>query len=72
MTTRLTTDAIRAMIRHGGKVMGVRLSPGERRYDIGNFESYYAAFVEFALADPRYGPSLRERVQALLGQVSSP
>jgi UTP--glucose-1-phosphate uridylyltransferase len=66
------TDAIRAMIRQGGKVMGVRLLPGERRYDIGNFESYYAAFVEFALADPRHGPRLREHLLSLLGRVSSP
>jgi UTP--glucose-1-phosphate uridylyltransferase len=60
------TDAIRAMIRQGGKVMGVRLPPGEQRYDIGNFESYYAAFIEFALADPRYGPRLREHLMNLL------
>jgi UTP--glucose-1-phosphate uridylyltransferase len=60
------TDAIRAMIRQGGKVLGVRLAAGEQRYDIGNFDSYYAAFVEFALADPKYGPKLREHLQALL------
>src|SRR5437868_9442749 len=61
------TDAIRAMIRQGGKVLGVRLPPGEVRYDIGNFESYYAAFVEFALADPKYGAKLREHLKTLLG-----
>jgi UTP--glucose-1-phosphate uridylyltransferase len=53
------TDAIRAMIAEGGEVLGVRLPPGERRFDIGNFESYFEAFVEFALADPQYGPALR-------------
>ena len=47
------------LIREGGKVLGVRLPPGERRFDIGNFESYFQAFVEFALADPQYGPALR-------------
>jgi UTP--glucose-1-phosphate uridylyltransferase len=60
------TDAIRAMIRRGGTVLGVRLPPGERRYDIGNFASYYAAFVEFALADPKYGGKLREHLKAIL------
>jgi len=53
------TDAIRAVIRNGGKAYGVRLRPGERRYDIGNFQAYFEAFVEFALADPKFGPALR-------------
>src|SRR5262245_59969229 len=60
------TDAIRRLIRHGGKVMGMKLSPAERRFDIGNFESYFRAFVEFALADPRHGAELRSFVRTLL------
>jgi len=60
------TDAIRSLIHRGGKVLGVRLSADEQRYDIGNFESYYAAFVEFALADEKYGPGLREFLKTLL------
>jgi UTP--glucose-1-phosphate uridylyltransferase len=56
------TDAIRDLIRGGGKVLGVVLPAGEKRFDIGNFESYFRAFVEFALADPVYGPALREQV----------
>jgi UTP--glucose-1-phosphate uridylyltransferase len=60
------TDAIRGLIRGGGKVVGMRLAPGERRFDIGNFESYFRAFIEFALADPRYGPELRGFVRDLL------
>src|SRR5262249_41395059 len=43
------TDAIRLLLREGGKVIGMRLASGERRFDIGNFESYFRAFVEFAL-----------------------
>jgi UTP--glucose-1-phosphate uridylyltransferase len=62
------TDAIRTLIQRGGTVLGLRLPPGERRYDIGNFESYYAAFVEFALADPKYGPRLREVLKGLLAE----
>ncbi len=53
------TDAIRLLIREGNRVFGVRLSPDERRFDIGNFETYFRAFVEFALADERYGAALR-------------
>ena len=60
------TDAIRAVIRDGGRAYGVRLRPGERRYDIGNFEAYFEAFVAFALADPKFGPSLRRHLLDLL------
>jgi len=56
------TDAIRAVIRNGGRAYGVRLRPEERRYDIGNFEAYFEAFVEFALADPTHGPAVRRHL----------
>ena len=65
------TDAIRSLIRDGGRAYGVRLRPGERRYDIGNFESYFEAFVEFALADPKFGVTLRRRLLEIL-DVSHP
>ncbi|MCX6543655.1 MAG: UTP--glucose-1-phosphate uridylyltransferase [Acidobacteria bacterium] len=60
------TDAIRSLLRDGGRVYGVRLHHDERRYDIGNFESYFEAFVEFALADAKFGPALRRRLEELL------
>ncbi len=60
------TDAIRIMIDGGEKVLGVKLPAGEKRYDIGNFESYFKAFVEFALHDPEYGAELRQYVRSLL------
>jgi UTP--glucose-1-phosphate uridylyltransferase len=60
------TDAIRSVIRKGGRAYGVRLRSDERRYDIGNIEAYFHAFVEFALADPRYGASVRRHVERLL------
>jgi len=60
------TDAIRAVIRAGGTAYGVRLRPGERRYDIGNFDSYFEAFVAFALADPKFGPALKRRLLEVL------
>ena len=61
------TDAIRAVIRDGGRAYGVRLRPDERRYDIGNFEAYFEAFVEFALADPTHGPAVRRHLLKALG-----
>lgn len=60
------TDAIRMLIQDGRRVLGVRLTSGEKRFDIGNFESYFQAFAEFALADPQYGPALRTHLSGLL------
>jgi UTP--glucose-1-phosphate uridylyltransferase len=60
------TDAIRLLLRGGGRVLGMKLAEGERRFDIGNFESYFQAFIEFALADPQYGPGLHGFVRGLL------
>ncbi len=60
------TDAVRTLIREGGKVMGISLPESEKRFDIGNFESYFEAFVEFALSDPLYGAALRDRLTRLL------
>jgi UTP--glucose-1-phosphate uridylyltransferase len=65
------TDAIRLLLNDGRKVLGVRLTPQEKRFDIGNFESYFQAFFEFALHDPQHGPALREHVQKLLDSFSS-
>jgi UTP--glucose-1-phosphate uridylyltransferase len=60
------TDAIRLLMRNGGKIFGVRLNGNEKRYDIGNFESYFNAFIEFALADEKYGYSLRQSLEEFL------
>ncbi len=60
------TDAIRMLIREGGKVMGILMTEGERRFDIGNYESYWKAFFHFALRDQELGPALRQFVRALL------
>jgi UTP--glucose-1-phosphate uridylyltransferase len=60
------TDAIRLIIQGGGKVYGVRLHEDEHRYDVGNFNSYFQAFVEFALADEKCGPALREYMKSIL------
>ena len=59
------TDAVRMLIRDGHHVLGVRLPDGQQRFDIGNFESYFQAFVELALADPQHGPALRAWLKRL-------
>jgi UTP--glucose-1-phosphate uridylyltransferase len=59
------TDAIRLLLQGGRPVYGMTLR-GERRYDIGNFDSYFRAFVEFALADDKHGAGLREYVEHLI------
>lgn len=60
------TDAIRLLVQEGQPVYGIRLSRNEQRYDIGNFQSYFQAFVEFALADDKEGPALRNYLADLL------
>jgi UTP--glucose-1-phosphate uridylyltransferase len=60
------TDAVRILLQEGGRGYGLRLLPGEPRYDIGNFESYFQAFLEFSLADPKYGQGLHQHLENLL------
>ena len=59
-------DAIRILIHQGRKVRCVRLRPDERRYDIGTPLTYYRAFADFALADPRHGAAFRAHLRELL------
>ncbi|MBI1748395.1 MAG: UTP--glucose-1-phosphate uridylyltransferase [Acidobacteria bacterium] len=63
------TDAIRRLIRQGEQVIGVRLRAAESRYDIGSFESYFNAFMEFALTDPEHGAKLRQRLERWLHET---
>lgn len=60
------TDAIQLLCEEGRRVIALKLPKGERRYDVGNFPSYFVTFVEFALADPEYGPALRSALERLL------
>ena len=62
------TNAIQRLCEEGRRVLAVKLPPGEKRYDIGNFPSYFETFVEFALADPAYGPGLRVKLEELLAK----
>lgn len=54
------TDSIRLLKQLGHPIYGLCLRQGERRYDIGNFESYFTAFIDFALADEKYGYMVRQ------------
>lgn len=60
------TDAIRQLVRDGWPVWCVRLGAGQKRYDIGNFDSYFKAFVEISLRDPELGAGLRAHLKTLL------
>ena len=62
------TDAFRMVLREGGRILGIRLAPGEKRYDVGNFEAYFNAFVEAALADPQYGNAVAEHLRRILSE----
>lgn len=56
--SRELTDAVRVLIQNGAGVYAVKLDDDERRYDIGDFASYFRAFFDFALEDERYGYTL--------------
>jgi len=65
------TDAIQFMCEEGRRVMAVKLTADEKRYDIGNFPSYFESFVEFALADPVYGADFRRVLERLLAKSAA-
>lgn len=56
------TDGIRLLLKEGFKGYGVNLTEKEKRYDIGNIQSYYEAFVDFALSDEKYGYQLKQYI----------
>ena len=65
------TDAIQFLCEEGRRVIAVKLRPNEKRYDIGNFPSYFESFVEFALADPLYGQEFRKVLERLLAKAAT-
>ena len=60
------TDAIQELIEEGGRVIGVPLQGLEKRYDVGNYESYFTAFIELALNDPQCGDAVQRHVKAMM------
>ena len=63
------TDAMNTLIKMGKKVMGVKLRKDEHRYDVGSFESYFKAFLDFALEDLEYGYMVRQYMRTKLHEV---
>lgn len=61
------TDAIRLLLLEGIRGYSVSLTENEKRYDIGNMQSYYEAFIDFALADVKYGYQVRQYLIKKLG-----
>jgi len=59
------TDSIRLLMEHG-EVWGLRLAPDEKRFDVGGFESYFKAFLTFALEDEEVGDAFREYAMELI------
>ena len=51
---------MRLLLKEGTKGYSICLTDKEKRYDIGNMSSYFEAFVDFALADEKYGYQLRQ------------
>jgi len=63
------TDAMNTLLKMGGKIIGVRLRSDERRYDVGGFETYFKAFIDFSLDDPEYGYMIRQYIRRKLKEV---
>ncbi len=56
------TDAVRLAIQEGGNLWASPLHTGEFRRDIGNYETFFAAFVRAAMRDPELGDATRRVV----------
>ncbi len=63
------TDAMRSLLKdRPGCGVGIRLPKGTQRYDIGNFPSYFQAFIDFAAADAECGEMVREHMRKVLAR----
>lgn len=66
------TDPVRLLRQDGLPLWAVPLRSGEFRRDIGNFETFYAAFLRAALRDPDYGEMARRVAEEELRNSASP
>lgn len=60
-------DTMGTMREEGFPLWAVPLRPGEARRDIGNFETFFAAFVRAALRDAEFGEAVRAVVREEMG-----
>ena len=60
------TDSIRLMLAQGHRGFGICLDSDEKRYDIGNYKSYFEAFFRFSLKDPEFGHEFSKYVKSQL------
>jgi len=59
------TDSIGILLRRGRPVRCLQLTSAEKRYDIGNFETYFKAFIDFAADDEKYGYIVRHYIHQM-------
>jgi UTP--glucose-1-phosphate uridylyltransferase len=66
------TPAIQHLIHQGYPVRAVQLAASEKRYDLGNHEDYYRAFIDFALRDADYGKAIQSYIKACVETLQIP
>jgi len=64
------TDAIKLLIHEGHRCQVVPLAGRDKRYDIGNFGSYFRAFIDMALRDDEEGDALAEYLRSALDTLT--
>jgi UTP--glucose-1-phosphate uridylyltransferase len=63
------TEAIQMLCEEGKRVLIKKLPSDAKRYDIGNFPSYFETFVEFALADPLHGEEFKQWLKKFTAEL---
>ena len=53
-------------------MQAVRMSPEQRRHDLGTFNGYFRTFLEFVLQDAEYAEEMRTFVTQVLSQQHDP
>ena len=66
------TPAIQHLIHQGYPVRAVQLAASEKRYDLGNHEDYYRAFIDFALRDADYGKAIQSYIKSCVETFQIP